>query len=230
VRYFLALSLSLLFGAFADKAQADLIVNGDFETGNYTSWSTNFIPPNSAALIISESDFPNQGRIRTGIHSVDFSVYDVPATAILSQTFATQPGARYTATFDFGTYAWRDRSPSLVIQVLGGDGMSVLASETLSRPGINPVNSPPVTLAEWSSESLTFIADGTSSTLRFRDTTSPSFASDALLDNVSVSNAVPEPASILIAGLGILVVAPALRRRSRWACNGGKSQASTVLA
>jgi hypothetical protein len=174
-------------------------------------------PPNDAALIITNSDFPGQDRVYSGKFSVDFSVNDVAATAALSQSFATVFGASYTVTFDFGTYAWSDRSPSLRFDVLGSNGTTQLVSQTLTRPGINPVNSPPVTLAQWTVQTYTFQADGSAATLRFTDTTTPSFASDALLDGVSVSGlSVPEPSSFvmsLLTGLSGIVIASALRRK-----------------
>src|SRR5262249_49143509 len=64
------LALSFLCSTWAGNARASLIINGGFETGDYTGWSVNFTPPSNAALIITDGDFPGQGRVHEGIYSV----------------------------------------------------------------------------------------------------------------------------------------------------------------
>jgi hypothetical protein len=76
----------------------------------------------------------------------------------------------------------------LRVEVIGVDGVSVLASRTLTRQGNNPAGGPQVNPAEWSTESVSFVADGSSATLRFTDVTADGFACDALLDSVSIES------------------------------------------
>jgi hypothetical protein len=185
----------------ASPVHAELIINGGFETGDYTGWTTNFTPPDDAAKIIDESVFPGQGRIRTGVYSIDFSVFEVAQTAVISQTFNTNSGQSYDATLSFSVYAWLDRTASLNVEILGADGTTVLGSQEFVRFGINPVNSGPVTVAVWTEEIVPFIADGSVATIRISDTTINGAASDALLDNVSI---VPEPGSISLLLVGVL--------------------------
>jgi hypothetical protein len=39
--------------AMTNAAWANLILNGGFETGDYTGWTANFTAPNNAAVIVS---------------------------------------------------------------------------------------------------------------------------------------------------------------------------------
>ncbi len=175
-----ALCSLLVFGAAQVRA-ASLLTNGDFETGDFSGWILNFTPPNDAAFITS---WPP--RVSRGKYAVNFSYREVPATAVLAQTFNTVNGAMYDVRFTFGTVAWTDRSPTLRFEVLAADGATVLASRALSRRGRATVGSG-TEVVERTSELVSFTAKGASATLRFTDLTSPSLASDALLDEVSVT-------------------------------------------
>jgi len=106
-------------------------------------------------------------------------------------------------SFAFGTFSWDDRSPTLLFEVLGADGATVLLSRTLSRRGINPAWSPQWFPAEWTIERVSFTADGPSATVRFTDLTAPSLASDALLDLVSVEEQGCPRASIRVSEVEI---------------------------
>jgi hypothetical protein len=72
-------------------ARADLIVNGDFETGDFTGWtlSGNTSDPTTFGV---DSNFP---------HSGNFAAFFGPVGSLgfLSQTVATTPGATYTLDF-----------------------------------------------------------------------------------------------------------------------------------
>lgn len=182
---FLAAILCTLFlSPAACLRAADLITNGDFETGTFAGWTLNFTPPNNVAIIVTNSD-----RVYHGSNAVNFSWASAPPTAIISQAFSTISGAVYDVTFTFGTVAWTDRSAGLRCDLLGTNGTTVLASRTLGRRGINPVGGT-VYPAQWSLEALAFTADGPSATLRFTDVTTNSYAADAVLDYVSVLRAV----------------------------------------
>jgi hypothetical protein len=86
--------------------------------------------------------------------------------------------------------AFSDRSPSLLVEALAGNGTSLLASRTVTRPGLNPTTGGSFVPAQWSAELLTFTPTGANPFVRITDTTTPSAASDAQLDNVAVA-AVP---------------------------------------
>jgi len=75
----------------ASVRAANLIVNGDFETGDFTGWTLNFTPPKDAAVIAT-----HPAVVYRGSNTVDFSFNDVPATAILAQTFNRRPAQSTT--------------------------------------------------------------------------------------------------------------------------------------
>src|SRR4051812_22535412 len=72
----------------AGSAKADLVVNGGFETGDFTGW-------------IQSGDTVST-KVNTFIpHTGNFSVQAGPATSLgfLSQTLPTTPGTNYTISF-----------------------------------------------------------------------------------------------------------------------------------
>ena len=208
MRFFLPIAIAAI--ALSGPAQASpLLTNGGFEAGDFTGWTTNFTPPSDVARIITEADYA--GRVHEGTYSVNFSFSNVPATAIISQGFTTVLGETYNVSFDFGTVASPDRSPTLRVDVLGNDDVAVLASHTYARAGTDDIGT-----VTWSDEGFSFMADGTAARLVFADLTDPSFASDALLDDVRIAGSGdldPEPisepmsAAFLVAAFATLLCA-----------------------
>lgn len=187
----------------ASPARSELVTNGGFETGDYTGWTTNFTPPDDAALILN-------GRGHNGGYGVDFNYNSVPASAVLSQSLTTTSGTKYNASFFFGAIGSFDLSASLVYEVLGNNGTTVLDSAPMNLK----VTSPDVPV--WISVARSFTADGPTAILKFTDTTQESFGCDGLLDTVSVTAVVPEPSTVVsLCGLGVMGLVLALRRRFR---------------
>ena len=194
----LAVLCSILLFQPTYVCSQELIVNGGFETGDFTGWTLNFTPPNNAAAITTTPD-----RVYHGSYAVNFSFNEVPAMAILSQTFNTVSGAKYNIGFAFGTVAWNDRYATLHFDVLGVNGTTVLDSFTLTRIGNNPAGGGQVNPAEWSLEQGSFTADGASATFRVTDLTSQTSACDALFDYLSIQQQKPIPSLSL---LGIIIL------------------------
>jgi len=110
----------------------------------------------------------------------------------------TALGATYQASFWFGAVALTGYTPSMAADILGSDGLTLLATQNYSIAGNDGV--------QYQLEQLTFVADGLFSTIRFTDTSSVnSDPADGLLDTVSVAQvtaAVPEPATWAMMILG----------------------------
>src|ERR1700730_9066283 len=98
---------AMMFGAPA--AQANLVVNGGFETGNLTGWSlTNNLDGNTG---VSTSSFY--------VHSGRFGLFfgNVGSDAILSQTLATVAGTTYDVSFWFHN---QGGTPNQIALAFGG--------------------------------------------------------------------------------------------------------------
>jgi hypothetical protein len=182
----------------AQAVQANVLVNGDFETGNLTGWtasgdvnSTSLMPYFGAGVLADN-----------GLHMVAFNAGDSTPNGVLSQTFATMAGTAYTLSFDFGVTT--NGAQGLLVDVLGSGGSLVQSQAFVSYTGL-----------ALSHFSLAFTADGSTATLRFSDQiNNPTISQDAMLDNVSVEAAnVPEPGSLALLGLGLLGVVAARRKK-----------------
>ena len=202
---------TFLLGAMAFYAspdsQAATIANGSFENFSGSvpdSWVV------SGNLGISAAQGTTDGSF-----AVAFSIGNLPSTGVLSQTFTTIAGGSYVLSFDFGKYSVNQ--PNEVAR-LGYDifdgtdftGALLLGGTAIdSTPGIGDPNSPSSS-AVYNPYVLTFTATGTSSTLRFTDTSDPQSGGggfDAMLDNVIVT-LVPEPSRatlLLLSAFGLLI-------------------------
>jgi Carbohydrate binding domain/PEP-CTERM motif len=210
-RTLLLTSAVLSIFSLVQPARADLLVNGGFDTGNYTGWTTNFTAPNNAALII-DSSVGSPSRVHDGIYAVDLNYGGATPSGVLSQTFDTAAGATYQASFWFGAVALAGYTPSITADIFGNNGLTLLATNSYSIAGNNGT--------QYQFKQFTFVANGLHSTIRFTDASSVnSDPADGLLDTVSVTQiagAVPEPSTWAMMLLGFAGVGfMAYRQKSK---------------
>ncbi len=197
-----AFTICAAFFTFATvPAHASLITNGSFETGDLSGWfvnnSPNFIDVNS---FYGATDGLYSAQL--GYFTNDVGVDD------LRQIFTTVIGSSYAVDFD-----WKASHPtlqSMVFSVIGASGNLITMS--VSGNGADPfdANGP------FTHYTATFVADSTTTSLSFFDTSANSYAANEVLDNVSVElTPVPEPGTVALLALGLisLVSLEILRRK-----------------
>ena len=174
------LKIAILTASLAGvmSAQANLIINGGFETGDYAGWT--FTPATSGSVFLVTSDLTGYGN-----HSGNF-VANFGAVGgqddTLSQTVATTPGGSYV--FDFWLAA--NASSSMTVS---WDRNTLLQ---ISNGG--PFG--------WTHYSYDVVASGNFTDLTsFAGRNAPSWIA---LDDVSLTAAVPEPSTYLAGALLLL--------------------------
>ena len=210
VRKLLAFSLAAASGlALAGQANAAAFMNGGFEQGPFTAPGT-FVTLGTGdtsitgwKVVSGTVDYVGTyWQAAEGTHSVDLSGTGPGA---IEQTFDTVAGKQYTFNYFVGGNP--DGDPffkPLTVAAYDGSTLIANASQSGVRVGTraNMIYQP---------GSFTFVASGSSSTLRFSSNTGTAYG--PVLDAVSL--AVPEPSSwaMMIGGVGL--IGGAMRRRQK---------------
>jgi VCBS repeat-containing protein len=143
------------------------LVNGSFED-DFTGWTT------SGNLSIKTAPYP----VTDGAKLASFNGDNLAPNAVISQSFATVPGQGYTLAFDAGVLAYTGDTQTLQVKA---HGTSNLLSRTITIAGLGGGNT------HWTSQSFTFVADSTTTTLTFLDRSVLTIGIDLLLDHVRVT-------------------------------------------
>jgi hypothetical protein len=183
--------LGLAIGA-AGRARADLVVNGGFETGGFSLWTTTSDPPVNGFLLVSSS------FVHSGSHVAEWLSTSTTFHGQIAQALVTDAGQDYTLDF-FAETTTNTRS---TLDVTFG-GTPVIGS-----PLSLPVD------GSYHEYTFTVHATGTLTSLSFTGATDGFI----LLDDVSVTPvaaAVPEPNALASAGIGVATLAGDAWRRCR---------------
>ena len=174
---FLATALVLVTPAVQSAARAELILNGNFETGNFDSWTLGGDTTDPTTFWVDSSN------PQSGTFAAYFGPYPNPIT--LSQTIATIPGTAYLFSF------WLTNEPgSTNNSFSAGFGGSTL--ENLVNTNVSP----------YTLYNYTVVATSATTLVNFSFTQDFGFFN---IDNISVTQAVPEPSALVSAGLGLAI-------------------------
>jgi hypothetical protein len=183
------------------NADANLIQNGNFETGSLSPWTT--------TGNVTIAGVPDSGEGSTAVDGNYYAVFNAANTTpngVLSQTFAAIAGTQYSLTYYYGSNGGQIQSITAAIKPFG---MSAVASQFSTLPAVS---------GALSQFTLTFFATSTSNlTLSFTDFSGNlTNGTDGFIDNVSLT-AVPEPSSLAVMAIGLLFGFGAFRsgRRAR---------------
>jgi hypothetical protein len=181
-------------GGLALQAQ-NLIVNGSFETGNFTGWTVT-----ATSSINPYVDVNSAGT--AGTCSAVFNAGDTQPQGIISQTFATVPGAQYQVSFDYATGYGNWYNPAQTLDVLVTDSSSNLLLSQFAKSLPHPFPGQPQVASLFTSYTYTFTATSATSTLILADDpTNYTYSADAILDNVQVVQLVQPPVLALPANI-----------------------------
>ncbi|MDV3002919.1 MAG: hypothetical protein N5P05_004574 [Chroococcopsis gigantea SAG 12.99] len=199
-------ALVLTLASYTGSAQAAAFQNGSFEVG--TTPDTNFgystLHPGSTAITGWTVNLGTIDYISTfwtasnGERSVDLNGFD---SGIISQTFDTVAGKTYKISFDLAGNPYTGFGPDVKTLQVTAPGFNQAYSFDIT--GKTPSN------MGWQTQTFSFLANGSSSTLAFISTNSGS--GGPALDNVSVVS-VPEPLTIL-GSMTALAIGASFKRR-----------------
>ena len=183
---------ALILAGSSSAFAGNILVNGSFETGDFTGWTFN----NGDAQVCSilgpycvASD---------GNYAADFNAGNTTPNASISQSFASTAGEAFDLSFEY-----LSGNQTLDVYVDDGGTLGDILTTTASASG-----------NVYTPFTFTFEATSNLTTLTLVDDPSnDTYDNDGLLDAVSVSPSTPEPASFLLIGGGMLAVSLLVRRR-----------------
>ena len=172
--------LLLTWGAIGgDIASADLVVNGGFETGDFSDWNYTSVDGFS---------FVDIGFPHGGLYAAFFGDLQEDGGGSISQSLTTTVGSSYVLSFWF---AGDGDTPSGFSAIVGGNVLYQVTNPSFD--------------ANYNLYTFDFTAASASTLLQFTEYDDPGYIN---LDDVSVvpSATVPEPTSMVTLVLGVVIL------------------------
>ncbi len=189
-------SVALLLLGAAGTLSADIVVNGGFETGNFTGWTLNGNIDDGGGM---PAVFVTGAFVNSGDYAADLGA--VTNNTLLDQTLSVTPLTSYKITF----FVSQGFDPDPTNEVT-----NFFSASFGGVTGLTLTDAPAFDYEMFSFYATTGVSQ-TSALLEFKTHNDVDFYN---LDDVSVV-ATPEPASLLLFGSTLAILGGALRRKRR---------------
>lgn len=145
------------------------IVNGSFEN-DLAGWTATGSASVKSAAPYAASE---------GVKLVAFNSGNAATGGTVSQTIPTVAGTAYELAFDYGVLAYNNNPQTIGVEIVGS---APLRSEMFTARRVS-------TNVLWLGASVPFVADGSATTIVFRDNSATTDGLDLTLDNIRISGA-----------------------------------------
>jgi hypothetical protein len=192
-------------------AEADLSINGDFETGDLTGWtaapSNTYVGTDPLVVYVGPGSGFTGAPGYLGNYVANFGGGG-DTGGVLSQSIATTIDGQYVLSFDYGGFqtAAFGEPQSLSIAANGASLGTVTGTGGSQSGDLSDV---------FQHYTETFIATGTSTALSFSDLSLSGDSSDGMLDDVNAVATTPEPAYFPMVAGGLCLLSFFANRQSR---------------
>ena len=149
---------------------ASTFTNGSFES-DYTGWTTH---TGNQLVLVAVSPY----TATNGVKAVRFNGGQATPNGVLSQSFDTTVGQAYTLAFDAGAMSMVNQNEQRVLVTVQGIGSLLSQTVSVFAPGNG---------TRYVARSFPFVADSTTTTLTFQDTSPTTTSIDLLVDNARVT-------------------------------------------
>ncbi len=202
--------------SFATAAHANLVSNGNFQTGlygNVPGWTLS-----GAVVVIPYANYGLSGTYAGSSNGALFGYTNVLNDPnLLSQTIATVAGMTYSFSFDYGSYAGNSSlTQSIQAAVFDATSSASLLSNVVSTPGSS---SSSLNSMFSTHSAFVFTATGAQTTLNFSDVSATTLNVDSFLTNIAVNQiaspaaaSVPEPSTLALIAVGMAGVSVRRKR------------------
>jgi hypothetical protein len=160
--------------ALATVDGQNLVGNPGFENGlsNISPWT---------ATGNCYTDQPSSNA-HSGAYYFAFNAAQTAPNGVLSQVINTTLGTSYTLTFWQGILVWNQTASQKINVTVTGTGTLATQSYTMTATAGT------TSVVQWTQQTISFVADSTTTTIQFADDASnPTINTDLLLDDVAVT-------------------------------------------